>query len=70
MDAAREICKLVKRSTQTCQEVTSKGKSFEKIRIEKGNKEENVQAFCPTCWTVQGSTPGSILKNHTELIEL
>ena len=63
MDAAREICKLVKRSPR-------RESHLKKIRIEKGNKEENVQDFCPTCWTVQGSTPGSILKNHAELIEL
>ena len=52
---------------QTCQEVTSKGKLFEK-KIKK--KEQNVHVFCPTHQTVQGSTLGSILKNHTKLTEL
>ena len=63
MDAAREICKLVKRSPQ-------RESHLKKLRIEKGNKGKNVHAFCPTCWTVQGSTLGSVLSNHIELIEL
>ena len=29
----------------------------------------SVHAFCPTRWTAQGSTLGSILKNHIELTE-
>ena len=63
MDAAREICKVVKKSPQ-------RESHLKKLRIEKGNKEKNVHVFCPTPWTVQGSSLGSILKNHTELIEL
>ena len=63
MDATKEICKLVKKSPQ-------RESHLKKVRIEKRNKEKHVHAFCPTRWTVQGSTPGSILSNHTELIEL
>ena len=43
---------------------------MKKLRKEKGNKENNVHALCPTHWRVQGSNFESILKNHTDLTEL
>lgn len=43
---------------------------LEKIKIEKGNKEKNVNAFCLARWTVQRWNLGSILENYTELTDL
>ena len=40
------------------------------LRIESGNNEKSVHAFCPTRWTVQGMTLKSIIDNHNELMDL
>ena len=31
---------------------------------------KTIHVFCPTRWAVHGETLESVLKNHTELIEL
>ena len=62
-DTTKEICKLVKKSPQ-------RETYLKKLRIQSGNTEKNVHAFCPTRWTVRGATLSSIIANHTELMSL
>lgn len=62
-DCAKEICKLIKKSPK-------RETYLKKLRIQSGNKEKNVHAFCPTRWTVRGATLSSIIENHQELMEL
>ena len=62
-DTAKEICKLVKKSPQ-------RETYLRKLRIQSGNKEKSVHAFCPTRWTVRGATLASIIDNHNELMSL
>ena len=60
---ANEICKLVNKSPQ-------RETYLRKLRIQSGNKEKSVHAFCPTRWTVRGATLASIIDNHNELMSL
>ena len=62
-DVTREICKLVIQSAQ-------RDTMLKNLRIESGNNEKSVHAFCPTRWTVQGITLKSIIDNHNELMDL
>ena len=36
----------------------------------KRNDPKTIHVFCPTRWAVRGETSESVLKNHTELLEL
>ena len=36
----------------------------------KRNDPKTIHVFCPTRWVVRGETSESVLKNHTELLEL
>ena len=62
-DTPKEICKLVKKSTQ-------RETYLRKLRIQSGKKEKSVHAFCPTRWTVRGATLASIIDNYNELMGL
>lgn len=60
---SKEVCNLVKKSPQ-------RETMLKKLRVEAGNKEKSVHAFCPTRWTVRGSTLAAIVGNHSELMDL
>ena len=62
-EIVHEICKLVKKSPK-------RDNKLHELREESGNQTTGIHDFCPTRWTVRGSSLGAVMNNHAELLDL
>ena len=63
LEMTREMCKLVKESSQ-------RNNMLEEIRKATKNQAKSVHSFCPTRWIVRSETLDSIINKYEQLMPL